>query len=130
MDSKWTSGNEMRYLKEVLENSEETKSNPFVDRLENAFCKKYGVKYAIAVNSGTSGLHSALVAAGVRPGDEVITTPFTVLVDSSVPVIMGAEPVFADIDPDTHNIDPHSIEERITKKKIQKAALEGINEKE
>jgi len=116
LDPKWTSGNELNYLNQVLSNSEQVRENPFTDRFEDAFCKKYGVKYAIAVNSGTSGLHSALVAAGVRPGDEVITTPFTVLVDSSVPVIMGAEPVFADIDPDTHNIDPHSIEERITKK--------------
>ena len=116
MDPKWTSGNELNYLKQVLANSDEVKKNPFTDRLEEAFCNKYDVKYAIAVNSGTSGLHAALVAAGVKPGDEVITTPFTVLVDSSVPVIMGAEPVFADIDPETRNIDPNSIQERITKK--------------
>ena len=116
MDSKWTSGNELEYLKEVLSNSNEVKKNPFTDRLEDAFCKKYGVKYAIAVNSGTSGLHAALVAAGVKPGDQVITTPFTVVVDSTVPAIMGAEPIFADIDADTHNIDPNSIQERITEK--------------
>ena len=116
MDPKWTSGNELKYLQDVLSNSNEVKKNPFTDRLEDAFCKKYGVKYAIAVNSGTSGLHAALVAAGVNQGDEVITTPFTVLVDSSVPVIMGAVPVFADIDINTHNIDPNSIEKRISKK--------------
>jgi perosamine synthetase len=116
LDPKWTEGNESEYLKQVLSNDDEVKKNPFTIRLEDAFCKKFDVKYAIAVNSGTSGLHAALVAAGVKPGDEVITTPFTVLVDSSVPVIMGAEPVFADIDPNTHNIDPKSIEERITKK--------------
>ena len=116
MDSKWTSGNELEYLKEVLSNSNEVKKNPFTDRLEDAFCKKYGVKYAIAVNSGTSGLHAALVAAGVKPGDQVITTPFTVVVDSTVPVIMQAEPIFADIDAETHNIDPNSIQERITEK--------------
>jgi len=116
MDSKWTSGNELEYLKEVLSNSSEVKKNPFTDRLEDAFCKKYGVKYAIAVNSGTSGLHAALVAAGVKPGDQVITTPFTVVVDSTVPAIMGAETIFADIDADTHNIDPNSIQERITEK--------------
>jgi len=116
MDPKWTSGNELKYLQEVISNSSEVRKNPFTDRLEDAFCEKYGVKYAIAVNSGTSGLHAALVAAGVKTGDEVITTPFTVLVDSSVPVIMGADPIFADIDPETHNIDPKSIQERITKK--------------
>ena len=82
MDTKWTSGNELKYLKEVLENTDEVKKNPFTNRLEDAFCEKYNTKYAIAVNSGTSGLHAALVAAGVKSGDEVITTPFTVLVDS------------------------------------------------
>ena len=128
MDSKWTSGNEMRYLKEVLENSEETKSNPFVGRLENAFCKKYGVKYAIAVNSGTSGLHSALEAVGVKQDDEVITTSFTVLVDGSTPLIIGAKPVFADIDYNTHNIDPKSVEKLITKKTkaIMPVSIHGL----
>lgn len=116
MDSKWTSGKELKYLEEVLQNSNEAKKNPFTDRLEEAFCRKYGVKYAIAVNSGTSGLHSALIAAGVKPGDEVITTPFTVLVDSSVPVVMGAEPVFADIEEGTHNIDPNSVKNLISSK--------------
>ena len=116
MDSKWTSGNELVYLKEVLENSDKVRKNPFTNRLEDAFCKKYGIKYAIALNSGTSGLHSALIAAGVKPGDEVITTPFTVLVDSSVPVIMDAKPVFADIQEGTHNIDPNSVEKLISKK--------------
>lgn len=116
MDKKWTSGNELKYLKKILSNSDEVKKNSFTNRLEKAFCEKYGVKYAIAVNSGTSGLHAALVAAGVGPGDEVITTPFTVLVDSSLPILMRAEPVFADIDYDTHNIDPKSIEKCITKK--------------
>ncbi len=116
MDTKWTSGNELKYLNEVLSNSDQVRKNPFTDRLEDAFCEKFDVKYAIAVNSGTSGLHAALIAAGVQPGDEVITTPFTVVVDSTVPVIMGAKPVFADIDPDTHNIDPNSIKEQITDK--------------
>ena len=69
MDPKWISGNELKYLEEVLQNSNEAKKNPFTYRLEEAFCRKYGVKYAIAVNSGTSGLHSALIAAGVKPGE-------------------------------------------------------------
>jgi perosamine synthetase len=68
------------------------------------------------MNSATSAIHSALVVAGVKAGDEVITTPYTVLVDSSISVIMGAVPVFADIDYYTHNIDPKSIQRRITKK--------------
>jgi len=114
VDIKWTAGNEQKYLIEVLQNKKD--KPPFTDRLEKAFAEKYNVKYAIAMNSATSAIHSALVAAGVKAGDEVITTPYTVLVDSSVPIIMGAVPVFADIDYDTHNINPQSIEDRITEK--------------
>ena len=127
MDSKWTSGNELKYLKDVLENSDEVKKNPFVDRLEEAVCRKYGVKYAIAVNSGTSGLHAALEAVGVGKDDEVITTCFTVLVDGSVPLMMGAKPVFADIEYETHNIDPTSVEKLITKntKAIMPVSIHG-----
>jgi perosamine synthetase len=127
MDSKWTSGNELKYLKDVIENSDEVKKNSFVDRLEEAFCNKYGIKYAIAVNSGTSGLHAALEAVGVGKDDEVITTCFTVLVDGSVPLIMGAKPVFADIEYDTHNIDPTSVEKLITKntKAIMPVSIHG-----
>jgi perosamine synthetase len=116
MDKKWTSGNELKYLKEVLSNSVEVKSNPFTDRLEKAFAEKYGAKYAIAMNSATSAIHAALVAAEIKPGDEVITSPYTVVMDSTVPIIMGAVPVFADINYDTHNIDFKSIEKRITTK--------------
>jgi len=114
MDPKWTSGNELKYLQEVLRN--ESKSNPFTDRLEQAFAKKYNAKYAIAMNSATSAIHAALVAADIKPGDEVITTPYTVVMDSSITHYMGAVPVYADIDYATHNIDPKSIEERVTKK--------------
>jgi perosamine synthetase len=112
-DPKWTSGNELKYLQEVLSN--EHKSNPFTDRLEDAFCDLYDTKYAIAMNSATSAIHTALVAAGVGPGDEVITTPYTVLVDSSMAMIVGATPVFADIDYHTHNICPKSIAKNINK---------------
>lgn len=115
-DAKWTSGNELLYLQQVLSNSLEAKANPFTNRLEQAFAEKYGLRYAIAMNSATSAIHAGLVAAGVGPGDEVITTPYTVLVDSGVPHLMGAVPVFADIEYDTHNIDPKSIAERVTKK--------------
>jgi len=111
-DLKWTEGNELKYLKEVLENKH--KSNPFCDRLERAIAEKYGVEYAISVNSGTSGLHAALVACGIGFGDQVITSPFTVFVDGSMPIMVGAEPVFADVEYDTHNIDPKDVESLIT----------------
>jgi len=114
MDKKWTSGNELKYLKKVLAN--ESKSNPFTDQLEHAFCDRYEVGYAIAMNSATSAIHTALHVLGVGMEDEVITTPYTVIMDSSMPIFMGAKPVYADIEYDTHNIDPLSVEKKITSK--------------
>jgi len=116
MDPKWTDGNELNYLKEVLENSDEVRNNPFTDRLEKAFIEKYKVKYAIALNSGASGIHAAMVACDVQPGDEVITTPFSVLWDAAVAIIMGATVKFADVKYGTHNIDANKVEKLITNK--------------
>jgi len=116
MDPKWTSGNELKYLKQVLDNTKEVRDNAFTDRLEAAFKKKYKVKYAIALNSGASGLHAAMHAIGLKPGDEIITSPFSVLWDAAIAIIMGAKVRFADVKYGTHNIDPKKIEELINKK--------------
>ncbi|MDO8529973.1 MAG: DegT/DnrJ/EryC1/StrS family aminotransferase [bacterium] len=79
--------------------------------------KKYvGCNYTVALNSCTAGLHLSLLAAGVGPGDEVITTPFTFAATANVIVHVGAKPVFVDIQKDTFNIDPSLIEKAITKK--------------
>ncbi len=71
---------------------------------------------AVSVNSATAGLHLALEALGIGPGDEVITTPYTFTATGEVIRYMGAHPVFADVDPQTFNIDPQKIEEKITAK--------------
>jgi perosamine synthetase len=108
-------GNEMEYLLRALDTeTPENKSFPWVQRFEQAFSERVGSKYAIAVNSGTSGLHAALYAAGVGPGDEVIQPSVNVVMDAYVTYHLGGIPVFADIDPDTWNIDPRSIEAKIT----------------
>ena len=89
---------------------------PKVEELERSLCSFTGAKYAVAVNSGTSALHCACIAAGVGPGDEVITTPITFAASANCAVYCGAKPVFADINPKTYNIDPSSIREKITER--------------
>jgi perosamine synthetase len=75
-----------------------------------AFC---GAEHAVATTNGTTALHTALVAAGIGEGDTVITTPFSFVATANVIRFVGAEPVFADIDPSTFTLDPDAVEERI-----------------
>ena len=75
-----------------------------------------GRKYGVAVNSGTSALHLSLLALGIGPGDEVITTPFSFIATTNCILMVGAKPVFVDIDPETYNIDVERIAEKITPK--------------
>lgn len=89
---------------------------PKVDELERALCDYTGAKYAVAVSNGTAALHCACIAAGIGPGDEVITTPITFAASANCALYCGATPVFADIDPDTYNISPESIRKHITEK--------------
>jgi perosamine synthetase len=89
---------------------------PKLEEFENAFAGYIGRKRAVAVNSGTSGLFLCLLALGVGPGDEVITTPFTFIASATTIMMAGAKPVFVDINPATLNIDPAKIESAITKK--------------
>lgn len=86
-----------------------------VRNFEEDLSLKLGLRNPVAVNSGTSALHLALDAAGVRPGDEVITTAQTFIATGLSILYLGAKPVFADIDYSTGNIDPRSIEKKISK---------------
>jgi len=85
-----------------------------VARFEKEFAAHSGTSECIAVNSGTSALHIALLAAGVRPGDEVITVPFTFVASVAAILYVGAIPVLVDIDPRTFNIDPSAVQDAIT----------------
>lgn len=87
---------------------------PKITELENKLCKLTGAKYAVAVSNGTAALHIACMAAGVSDGDEVITTPITFAASANCALYCGGRPVFADINEKTYNIDPHSVEEKIT----------------
>lgn len=91
-------------------------TGPRTKLFEERFREYIGCQYAIAVNSCTAGLHLALVAAGVGPGDEVITTPYTFAATGEVIIQVGARPVFVDIEADSLNIDPAAIERAITAK--------------
>jgi perosamine synthetase len=89
---------------------------PIVDEFENAFATRIGCRHAIAVNSGTAALHAAVASLNLSPGDEVITTPLTFIATINAILYVGAKPTFADINPETLNIDPKDAASRITEK--------------
>ncbi|HBA69218.1 MAG TPA: UDP-4-amino-4,6-dideoxy-N-acetyl-beta-L-altrosamine transaminase [Lachnospiraceae bacterium] len=89
---------------------------PKIGELEKKLCELTGAKYAVVCSNGTAALHIACLAAGVGPGDEVITTPVTFAASANCALYCGAKPVFADIRSDTYNISPNSVKERISGK--------------
>jgi dTDP-4-amino-4,6-dideoxygalactose transaminase len=106
---------EKKAVLEVLE-SGMLAQGPKVASLEERFADLCGVKHAVATTSGTTALHVALLANGIEPGDEVITTPFTFIASVNSILFVGARPVLVDIDQETFNIDVNKIEAAITPK--------------
>jgi perosamine synthetase len=104
---------EERAVIEVLR-SGQLSLGPKLGEFERLFAEHLGVPHACAVSSGTAGLHLALRAVGVGPGDEVITSPFSFVASANAIIYCGATPVFADIDPVTLNLDPAAAEAAIT----------------
>ena len=100
---------------------------PEVKELEEKLAAYTGAKHCITVASGTEALLISLMALAIKPGDEIITTPFTFVATAEVIVLLGAKPVFVDIEPDTCNIDASKIEEKITNrtKAIMPVSLYG-----
>ena len=89
-------------------------TGPKVEEFEEAFAAEVGSKYAVTLSSGTAALHAAAFAAGIGPGDEVITTPMTFVASANCVRYQGGDVVFADVDPHTLNISPRSVQEAIT----------------
>lgn len=89
---------------------------PKIGELEEKLCEVTGAKYAVVCSNGTAALHIACLAAGVMPGDEVITTPITFAASANCALYCGAKPVFADINENTYNIDPAHVEKLTTER--------------
>ena len=87
---------------------------PTIDRFEELVAERVGAPYAVAVSSGTAGLHLLSRAAGLGPGDEAITSPISFVSSANCFILEGATPVFADVDPRTLNLDPAAVEAAIT----------------
>lgn len=87
---------------------------PEIERAEEKLRRITGAKHAVLIANGTAALHAACYAAGISDGDEVITTPITFAASANCALYLGGRPIFADIDPETYNIDPDSVESRIT----------------
>lgn len=104
---------DVKAVEEVL-TSDYLTCGPKVTELEQKLCALTGAKYAVVCSNGTAALHIAAMAAGVGAGDELITTPITFAASANCALYCGAKPVFADIDPETYNIDPESVREKIT----------------
>lgn len=106
---------EIEMVNQILKNSW-VKGGEAVKAFEQCFKDYLGVKYAIAVNNGTSGLHLLIKALGIKEGDEVITTPFSFVASTNCILFERGKPVFVDIDANTFNIDVSKIEDKITEK--------------
>lgn len=121
---------EKEYVMEVLETQfRASAGSTMTNRLERAFAEKFGVKYAIAHVNGTATLHSALAAAGVGPGDEVIVPTLTMSSTAFAVLHANAVPVFADIDLDTFTIAPDDIRKKVTEhtRAIIPVAIYGLS---
>lgn len=111
----WIEEDDIQAVIEVLK-SDYLTTGPKVQEFEKTVAEYVGAKYAVAVSNGTAALHAACFAAGIKSGDEVITTSITFAASSNCVLYCGGKPVFADIEADTYNIDPNDMIRKITNK--------------
>ena len=111
----WIDKADIKAVLEVLK-SDWLTQGPMVERFEKAVAKYCGARYGVAFSSGTAALYSAYLATGIKSGDEAITSPLTFAATSNMLAMLGAIPVFADVNEDDLTIDPKEIKKKITKK--------------
>jgi len=111
----WVDEADVQAVVEVLR-SDWLTTGPKVREFEQRVAEYVGAREAVAVNSGTAALHVAAFAAGIGPGDEVITTPLTFAASANCVLYLGGEPVFADVRADTLNIDAEDVARKVTSK--------------
>ncbi|AET70303.1 UDP-4-keto-6-deoxy-N-acetylglucosamine 4-aminotransferase [Desulfosporosinus orientis DSM 765] len=111
----WLDEDDIKAVIQVLK-SDYLTTGPKILEFEKEFANYVGANYAVAIANGTAALHAACFAAGIKEGDEVITTPITFAASANSVLYCGGQPVFADIDLDTYNISPSEIRKRITSK--------------
>jgi perosamine synthetase len=109
----WLDEREEELVADVL-SSGRLSLGPTIDRFEEEFAAAVGAPYAAAMSSGTAGLHLLCITAGVGPGDEVVTSPYSFVASANCAIYEGATPVFADVDRRTLNLDPAAVEAAIT----------------
>lgn len=102
-------GNEWKYIKECLDTNWVSSVGPFVDRFESELAAYLGTKHAVATVNGTAALHIALLAAGVKPDDEVLVSTLTFIAPSNAIRYVGAWPIFVDAEPDYWQMDPEKV---------------------
>ncbi len=115
LSSPWLDEREEELVTDVLR-SGRLSLGPTIERFEDAFADAVGAPYAAAVSSGTAGLHLLCVTAGVSPGDEVVTSPYSFVASANCAIYEGATPVFADVDPRTLNLSPAAVEAALTER--------------
>jgi len=109
-------GNEKKYVIQCMDTNWISSRGRFVDEFEEKFADYCGVRFGITTNSGTTALHLALATMGIKAGDEVIIPSFTMISTANAIAYLDAEPVVVDVEPETWNIDPDRIEEKITER--------------
>jgi perosamine synthetase len=113
LSAPWIGAREEELVLEALR-SGRLSLGPMIDRFERALAERVGAPRVAAVSSGTAGLHLAVRLAGIGPGDEVVTTPFSFVASANAVLYEGGSPVFADVDPRTLNLDPDAVADALT----------------